>query len=145
MTKKNIKILEEILANSYILLVKTQNYHWNIRGNNFVSIHELLGNQYQDIFLAIDEIAERIRVFDVLVDGTIANFLKISKIKEAKSSLSNQKMIEDLIDSNEALSKMLEKAIKEVQKENDEGTADLFIKRVQSHQKNVWMLKAINN
>jgi hypothetical protein len=48
MTKKNIKILEEILANSYILLIKTQNYHWNIKGNNFVSIHELLGNQYQD-------------------------------------------------------------------------------------------------
>lgn len=95
--------LEKVLANSYALYLKTQNYHWNVVGANFKSLHELFNEQYNDLAAAIDEIAERIRALGVKVDGTFENFSKLSKIKSGDKNAKNEMMIRDLISGNETI------------------------------------------
>ncbi len=140
--KNNLTVqnLEIALANSYALALKTQNYHWNVVGENFKSLHELFGAQYEEIFDAIDEIAERIRTLGPKVDGTFENFSKISSIKSGNKNLNKIEMIQDLILGHETIINGLKSAIKVAQDEGDEATADMFIGRIQAHEKAVWML-----
>ena len=134
--------LEKVLANSYALYLKTQNYHWNVVGANFKSLHELFNEQYNDLAAAIDEIAERIRALGVKVDGTFENFSKLSKIKSGDKNAKNEAMIRDLISGNETVADFLKEGIKAAQSEQDEGTADLLIGRLKIHEKAIWMLQS---
>lgn len=143
MNNKNVaKTLHNVLSNSYALYLKTQNYHWNVSGSNFKSLHELFGAQYEDLAEAIDELAERIRALDVLVPASFDVFGKESKIKNGNESLSATAMVEELYQDNKVLSENLYKALKSVQEEGDEATADMIIGRIQAHDKNAWMLKS---
>ncbi len=137
MTVQNLEIT---LANSYALALKTQNYHWNVVGENFKSLHELFGAQYEEIFDAIDEIAERIRTLGSKVEGTFENFSKLTSIKSGNKNLNKIEMIQDLISGHEVIINFLKPAIKVAQDEGDEATADMFIGRIQAHEKAVWML-----
>lgn len=139
---QTLEALEKVLANSFSLMLKTQNYHWNVVGENFKSLHELFGAQYEEIFAAIDEIAERIRALGSKVEGTFENFQKLTKLKSANKNLSAKEMISDLISDNEIVVKELREAIKTAQSEGDEVSADLFIERAQIHDKNIWMLSS---
>lgn len=139
---KTLATLEELLANSYALLLKTQNYHWNVVGTNFKALHELFELQYNDLFAAIDEIAERMRALGARVDGSFENFSKLTKIKSGNKNADAIRMIEDLISDHETLAKDLKAGIKTAQGEEDEATADLFITRVQAHEKAAWMLQS---
>jgi len=142
---KNNKVVEElelVLASSYALMLKTQNYHWNVVGENFKPLHELFQMQYEELFAAIDEVAERIRTLGPKVEGSFDNFSKINKAKKADKSLEARKMVADLIVDNEALVKILKEGIKIAQAQEDEGTADLFIRRTQVHEKALWMLQS---
>jgi starvation-inducible DNA-binding protein len=134
--------LEKVLANSYVLYLKTQNYHWNVVGANFKSLHELFNEQYNDLAAAIDEIAERIRALGVKVDGTFENFSKLSKIKSGDKNAKNEMMIRDLISGNETIADFLKEGIKAAQLEQDEGSADLLIGRLKVHEKAIWMLQS---
>ena len=134
--------LEKVLANTYALYLKTQNYHWNVVGANFKSLHELFNEQYDDLAAAIDEIAERIRALGVKVDGTFENFSKLSKIKSGDKNAKNEVMIRDLISGNETVADFLKEGIKAAQAEQDEGTADLLIGRLKIHEKAIWMLQS---
>lgn len=143
--KKNhqtIENLEKLLANSYVLYLKTQNYHWNVVGENFKSLHLLFEEQYNELAAAVDEIAERIRALGAKVDGTFENFSKLSKIKSGNKNFGKIEMIQDLISSQEIIVEDLKAAIGVAQKEDDEGTADLFIGRIKAHEKAAWMLQA---
>lgn len=143
--KKNhqtVETLEKVLAHTYALMLKTQNYHWNVVGENFKPLHELFGVQYEELFEAIDEIAERIRALGSKVEGTFANFQKLSKFKNGDKNLDSEMMLKDLIADHEALNHALKTGIKTAQGEGDEGTADLFIRRTQVHEKAVWMLES---
>ena len=143
MNNKNVaKALHNTLSNSYALALKTQNYHWNVVGANFKSLHELFGSQYEELFEAIDEIAERIRALDILVPASFDVFGKESKIKSGNENAKTQAMVEELYNDNQTLTKILYDALKIVQKEGDEGTADMLIGRIQAHDKNAWMLKS---
>jgi starvation-inducible DNA-binding protein len=142
---KNNKVVEElelVLASSYALMLKTQNYHWNVVGENFKPLHELFQMQYEELFAAIDEVAERIRTLGPKVEGSFDNFSKINKAKKADKNLEARKMVADLIVDNEALVKILKEGIKVAQAQEDEGTADLFIRRTQVHEKALWMLQS---
>ena len=139
---KTLVALEEVLANTYMLLLKTQNYHWNVVGANFKSLHELFEVQYNDLFAAADEIAERTRALGSKVDATVENFSKISKIKSGDKNADASHMISDLVSSNDVVVKALEAGIKTAQAEGDEGTADLFIGRLKAHEKAIWMLQS---
>ena len=137
-----ITVLEEILANSYALMLKTQSYHWNVVGDNFKPLHELFGAQYEEMFEAIDEIAERIRALDCKVNGSFENFLKLSKFKSGNSNLDAKLMLKDLIADHEVLIKDLKYGVKIMQREEDEASADMLIERIQIHEKAIWMLKS---
>ena len=144
MSNKLVAKLELLLSNSYALTIKTQNYHWNVVGSNFVALHQLFGDQYQELFTAIDEIAERIRSFGVLVEADLLYFSQNSKITAPKKSNNAEKMVSDLATGHQTIIDSLLEAIKIAQDSKDEGTADLFIRRIQVHQKALWMLQSIN-
>lgn len=137
-----IKTLEEIVANTYALAVKTQNYHWNVTGPNFKPLHELFGAHYAELALAIDEVAERIRQLGSKVEASFESFSKLSKIKNGSSNFDSAAMLEDLSASHRIIIQMLKNGIELVQKNGDEATADILITRVEAHEKNVWMIEA---
>ena len=137
---QTLEHLEKVLANSYALYLKTQNYHWNVVGENFKPLHELFGAQYEELATAIDEIAERIRALGSKVEGTFENFSKSAKIKSGNKNLKSHEMIKDLVAGHELLIDQLKKGIKIAQDEGDEGTADIFISRAKTHEKAAWML-----
>jgi starvation-inducible DNA-binding protein len=139
---KTLENLEKTLATSYALALKTQNYHWNVVGGNFKSLHELFGSQYEELFDAIDEIAERIRALGSKVEGSFENFSKVSMIKSGNKNFNNNEMLKDLIADHEILINFMKKAIKTSQDEEDEATADMFIGRVEVHEKAAWMLNS---
>lgn len=142
MKNELIKKLEFVLANSYSLSLKTQNYHWNVVGQNFKPLHELFGEQYEDLSEAIDEIAERIRALGSKVDGSFESFSKLSTIKSGNKNLSANEMLMDLLASNEILVGILKDVILTAQDLSDEATADMLIERVQIHEKAIWMLQS---
>lgn len=137
---KTAENLEQTLANSYALALKLQNYHWNVVGPNFKPLHELFGAQYDELSVAIDEIAERLRTFGVKIDATFEHFQKLSKIKNGDKNLQSDAMIKDLIASHEIVVEGLKASTKAAQEEGDEASADLFIGRTTVHEKAIWML-----
>jgi len=142
MKNKTLNILEKILADSYLLMLKTQNYHWNVTGENFKPLHELFGVQYEELFTAIDEIAERIRALGSRVDGSFEGFCKLSKFKSGDKNSDLKTMIEDLISDHGHLVEFLKIGIKQSQEDSDEASADMMIERIQVHEKSIWMLQS---
>ena len=134
--------LEEFLATTYALYLKTQNFHWNLKGPDFYSLHLLFQKQYEEMAEAIDEIAERIQSLGSFVDGSFGSFEKLSKIKEAKKRPSQKGMIEELLEGHETLSKLGRPLITSFQKLQDDVTSDLLIKRLAFHEKAAWMLRS---
>ncbi len=139
---KTIENLETVLATSYLLMIKTHNYHWNVVGANFKPLHELFQLQYEELFTATDELAERIRALGAKVNGTIENFSDKSLVKKIDNSLTDKAMVADLIVDNEALIKVLKEGVKVAQGAEDEVTAGMLINRIQIHEKTVWMLQS---
>ena len=134
--------LMTILSSSYHLLIKTQNYHWNIRGILFKSIHELTEDQYKDIFDANDVIAERIRALGYLVPGSFQEFANRSILEEEDRKYSDMEMIYDLVKSHEALIWKIRNTIDLASDALDESTADMLTGRLRFHEKNAWMLRS---
>lgn len=139
---QTIEALEKVLANSYALYLKTQNYHWNVVGPNFKELHLLFEEQYGELALAVDELAERIRALGSKVDGTFDHFKKLSTVKNGNKNAASSEMLSDLVGDHETLVKALQAGIKTSQEEGDEGTADLFIGRLKAHEKAIWMLQS---
>ena len=142
MSKKTVESLKLALANSYALYLKTQNYHWNVTGPNFKSLHDLFNTQYNDLALAIDDLAERIRTLDSKVEANFTHFEKTSKIKSGNENANSATMVKELAADNETLAEILNETFKIASAEGDDATADLIIGRIEVHQKNVWMLKS---
>jgi starvation-inducible DNA-binding protein len=138
---KTIEALEVVLASSYSLMLKTQNYHWNVVGPNFKPLHELFQLQYEDLFLAVDEVAERIRALGSLANGSFENFAKKNLGKKIDNSLDAKGMVSDLISDNESLVKAMKEAIKIAQTDEDEVTVGILVNRTQIHEKAIWMLQ----
>jgi starvation-inducible DNA-binding protein len=140
--KKVVDALSKLLADSYILHLKTQNYHWNVTGPSFNSLHMLFQTQYEDLALASDLIAERIRALGEKAPGSYSAYDKISDVKEENGDPNAAQMLKNLVKDQEALVKSAEAVLKAAEEIGDEPTVDLAIQRQQVHQKNHWMLKA---
>jgi starvation-inducible DNA-binding protein len=138
---KTVEALEVVLASSYSLMLKTQNYHWNVVGPNFKPLHELFQLQYEDLFLAVDEVAERIRALGSVADGSFENFSKKNLGKKIDNSLDAKAMVLDLIIDHQSLVKSFKEAIKIAQSDEDEVTVGILVNRTQIHEKAIWMLK----
>lgn len=138
---KYIKMLQKTQAETYLLLIKTHNFHWNVQGPLFQQLHTLFETQYNELFLAVDIIAERLKSLDQRALGSAEEFLNISSMNGSKEK-KWKKMIKELIEDHEQIIKDYKILIKLSQKQDDESTADLAIERVEVHQKHIWMLKS---
>ncbi len=135
--------LGHLLAGTYILQLKTQNYHWNVTGPHFSALHGLFGAQYDAIAVGVDEVAERIRSIGHVAPGSFREFSAASAIKEDKSLPGDwSEMAGNLAQDNETIAKQCREWLHTVQKAGDEGSADLLIRRMQEHEKAAWMLRS---
>lgn len=134
--------LQQVLADTVALTLKTQNYHWNVTGPNFSSLHALFESQYNEISDAQDEIAERIRMLDVYVPAGLKAFGQQTSIADGDHHAKAHAMLQDLIDGHQTVIASLKTALAVAQDAGDEATADVAIGRLQAHDKHVWMLKA---
>lgn len=137
-----VKRLEVTLADTYALYLKTQNYHWHVRGPQFKSLHELFEMQYQELAEAVDQIAERLLMMGHKAPATFNEFNQLKTIKDGDSSVSADQMVTELAQDNNVLVRDLNQAIKLAQENNDEGTVTLLSDRIAAHQKAHWMLSA---
>lgn len=136
-----VKALEQILADSYALYFKTQNYHWNVEGAEFRSLHLLFEGQYEDLAESLDELAERIRTLGAKVPA-LSTLIKLASINEPNPNALASEMLKSLVKDQETIIATLYKGLKIAQSEGDEGTADMIIGRIKVHEKNRWMLKS---
>ena len=134
--------LKTVLADSYALYLKTHNYHWNVEGANFRSLHIMFEEQYTDLAVAVDEIAERIRSLGEKAPGTFSKFSTLSTIKEGDENADAQFMVKDLAESQNAIIQSLKSALESAQNVGDEVTAGILIDRMSVHEKAAWMLKS---
>ncbi len=135
--------LSRLLADTYTLYLQTHNFHWNVVGPNFSSLHLMFETQYNELALAVDTIAERIRALGHLAPGSYKEFSKLSVVKEHEGNLKAEAMVQILLDSNEAVAKTARSVLPLAQDSKDEASADLCIERMQVHEKVAWMLRSI--
>ncbi|GAB4392352.1 MAG: Dps family protein [Gammaproteobacteria bacterium] len=135
--------LSALLANSYTLYLKTHNYHWNVTGHMFPELHTLFEKQYQDLAMAVDDIAERIRALGFKAPGSYSAFTKLGTIQEETGSPNALKMIEQLVKDHETIIREAHALFEVANKVNDEATADLLTTRMGVHEKNAWMLRSL--
>ncbi|MBC6439969.1 MAG: DNA starvation/stationary phase protection protein [Rhodospirillales bacterium] len=134
--------LGTVLADTYLLMLKTQGYHWNVTGPRFHSLHAMFGEQYNALFLAADEIAERIRALGHKAPGTYAAFAKMSGLHEDQGLDEADDMLMELARDHTALAQSALAAKQAAQAVDDEVTADMMIGRMTEHDKTAWMLNA---
>ena len=135
--------LSRLLADTYTLYLKTHNFHWNVTGPMFQTLHLMFETQYNELALAVDLIAERIRALGDPAPGTYAEYAKRSSIKETAGVPKAEKMIELLVEGQEAVVRTARSIFPLVEKVNDEPTADLLTQRMQVHEKTAWMLRSL--
>ena len=135
--------LSRLLADTYTLYLKTHNFHWNVTGPMFQTLHLMFETQYNELALAVDLIAERIRALGYPAPGTYSEYAKLSSIKETAGVPKAAKMIELLVEGQEAVTRTARSVFPLVDKVNDEPTADLLTQRMQLHEKNAWMLRSL--
>ena len=137
--------LSRLLADTYTLYLKTHNFHWNVTGPMFQTLHLMFETQYNELWLANDLIAERIRSLGSAAPGTYAEFSELSSIKETKGVPQAEQMITLLVEGHESVIRTARSLFPLVEKANDEVSADLLTQRMQVHEKTAWMLRSILN
>jgi len=135
--------LSRLLADSYTLYLQTHNFHWNVTGPMFQTLHVMFETQYTELALAVDLIAERIRALGHPAPGSYAEFVKLTSIKDAPGVPKAEKMVRILVESQEAVVRTARSIFPLVEKAGDEATADLLTQRIQLHEKTAWMLRSL--
>ena len=141
--KEIVSGLSNVLADSYTLYLKTHNYHWNVTGPMFQTLHTMFEVQYTELALAVDLIAERIRALGEKAPGTYAEFSRLTSIKEETETPNAREMIANLVIAQESVIRTARNVFPSVSKANDEATADLLTQRIQLHEKTAWMLRSL--
>lgn len=136
-----IKHLTTLLADTYLLYLNTQNIHWNVEGPHFFALHKATEEQYQDLAMTVDKLAERIRALGAKAPATLTAFHKLSEVKELPQDLDAMQMIKHLLDSHRIIINTIKSALSEAL---DKATEDLFIERLEYHEKTTWMLQSFS-
>ena len=146
-SEKNRKQIAEkltyLLADNYTLYLKTHNFHWNITGPMFNSLHAMFETQYNELWIANDEIAERIRALGMYAPGSGVQFAKLSSIKEETAVPQWDVMVRQLVEGHETAARTARSVFKAADDANDQPTADLVTQRMQAHEKTAWMLRSL--
>lgn len=141
--KDVVQSLSKILADSYTLYLKTHNFHWNVEGPMFQTLHIMFMEQYTEMWNALDTIAERIRALGHYAPGSYSEFVKLSAIKEHSGVPKALKMVEELLDGHETVIRTIRTAFPHAEEANDQTTMDLLTQRLDVHEKTAWMLRSI--
>lgn len=137
-----VDALSVLLANSYTLYLKSHNYHWNVTGPMFTTLHTLFETQYTELATAIDEIAERIRALGEFAPGSYTAFTKLSAVKEETGRPEAKEMIRVLVADQEVVASSARTVIEAAEAAKDQASADLATRRLEIHEKNAWMLRS---
>lgn len=135
--------LSRMLADSYTLYLKTHNFHWNVTGPMFQTLHLMFMGQYTETWTAVDSIAERIRALGYPAPGSYAQFAALSSIKESSGVPNAKEMIRQLVEGQEAVVRTARAVIPVAEKAGDQPTADLLTQRMTVHESNAWMLRSL--
>ncbi|MGE0151189.1 MAG: Dps family protein [Reyranellaceae bacterium] len=142
--RKNIaEGLSHLLADTYTLYLKTHNYHWNVTGPMFQTLHSMFMTQYTELGVAVDDVAERIRALGEFAPGSYKAFGRLSSISEEDKVPNARTMILNLVKGNEAVARTARKVFPVAEKAGDEPTCDLLTQRMQIHEKTAWMLRSL--
>ena len=141
--KKIAQGLSALLADSYTLYLMTHNFHWNVTGPDFNSLHLMFMGQYTEQWNALDIIAERIRALGHPAPGTYKEFVKLASIKEVEGVPNSKDMIRYLVSAQEATARTARKLFPLVNAANDQPTADVLTQRLDVHEKTAWMLRSL--
>ena len=141
--KKVSDALAKLLADTYSLYLKTHNFHWNVVGPMFQTLHLMFETQYTELALAVDLLAERIRALGQPAPGSYAEFGKLTSIKEARQGVKAQEMIKQLLADHETVVASARTAFPAAEKAADQATMDLLTQRMQLHEKTAWMLRSL--
>ncbi len=135
--------LKHLLADTYTLYLKTHNFHWNVTGPQFNSLHMMFMTQYTELWNSVDLIAERVRSLGFHAPGSYLEYSKLTIIKETEGPLSSDEMIRELVKGHEAVSKTARGVFPKAEEGNDEATLDLLTQRLAVHEKTAWMLRSL--
>ncbi|MEM6644858.1 MAG: Dps family protein [Bacteroidota bacterium] len=135
--------LKKLLADTYALYVKTHNFHWNVEGPMFNTLHEMFEGQYTEMAEGIDVIAERIRALGVYAPGSFSQFSELSSIEDEREVPTANEMIRKLLLGQETVVRTARQTLPIAGDANDEPTVDLLTARMQTHEKNAWMLRSL--
>ncbi len=135
--------LSKLLADSYMLYIKTHNYHWNVEGPMFNTLHVMFMDQYTELWNALDLIAERIRALGEYAPGSYKEFARLTSIKESDKVPKAMKMVEELLAGHEIVTQTARGLLAAADEAQDEVTCDLFTQRLQVHEKTAWMLRSL--
>jgi len=140
--EKIVHGLSALLADSFALYMMTHNFHWNVTGAQFNSLHQMFMMQYTEQWNALDIIAERIRALGHPAPGTFKSFLKLTSIKEVEGTPKAEDMVRHLVAAQEATARTARKLFPVAEAANDQPTADLLTQRLEVHEKTAWMLRS---
>ncbi len=135
--------LSRLLADSYTLYLKTHNYHWNVTGPMFNTLHQMFEEQYTELAIAVDEIAERIRALGHPAPGTYRAYANLTVIPEDEEVPNAEAMIRNLVEAHEAVARTAREVFPVTEDASDEPSADLLTQRMQVHEKTAWMLRSM--
>jgi len=137
------KGLSRLLADTYVVYLKTHNFHWNVEGPMFQTLHQMFMDQYTEAWNAIDLVAERIRSLGHYAPGTYREYLELARVKETPGVPKAGQMVKLLIEGQEAVVKTARELLPIAEKADDQPTLDLLTQRMQVHEKNAWMLRSL--
>ena len=135
--------LSRLLADSYTLYLQTHNFHWNVTGPMFQTLHVMFEQHYTELAIAVDAIAERIRALGMPAPGTYSEFIKLSAIEEVAGVPKAKEMIRLLVTGHETVVRTARSVFPAAEKGSDEASADLLTQRIQLHEKTAWMLRSL--
>ncbi|GAB4521544.1 MAG: non-specific DNA-binding protein DpsA [Parvularculaceae bacterium] len=136
--------LKRVLADTYTLYLKTHNYHWNVTGPMFQTLHVLFEEQYNEMWIAVDELAERIRALGASAPGSYRQFAELTTVEDAEADVPDaETMIRNLVRGHEAVVKSARAALDVADDADDAATEDLLTQRIQIHEKTAWMLRSL--
>lgn len=135
--------LGKLLADTYSLYLKTHNFHWNVKGHMFQTLHTMFETQYTELAMAVDQIAERIRSLGFTAPGSYSAFAERTSIKDATGEEKSTEMVRQLVEGQESVVRTAREIFPAAERAHDEATADLLTQRIQVHEKTAWMLRSL--
>jgi len=138
-----IEEMKIVLASSFHFYLKSQFFHWNVTGKDFVQLHDFFGKLYEEVLDSIDSIAEHIRALDDYAPGSFKRFNELSLISDTEIIPSDENMVKILLVDNEKIINQLNKTFDLADQNNEQGLADFISSRLDSHKKHAWMLRSI--